>query len=217
MGSCAFLVLANENRSTVWHLVEISLEGKKKASLLSFLHSAAWNSPKMVTPPSTNLDQENEGHSSESRKQIERIQVSGNCGAAYSARLPHSQTSFFVWTPIKPWVFKPPSWGLSYCRLNIVPYWYSIIKWVIQGHRWRQGWRSSNKSRPGGRKALFLVFAMIAMPWACFVNLSNPLNLYLLMFPHLKKIELPPTVMMTKWYTHGKVLWDGKTIHLFYG
>lgn len=45
------------------------LKGKKKASLLPFVHSATWNSPQMGQAPSTILDQENEGHNSESGKQ----------------------------------------------------------------------------------------------------------------------------------------------------
>lgn len=143
-----------ENRGAVWHLPEISLKGKRRplfcpSSILLpgtplrwvRLHQPSWTKKMKVTIQRVG-------------NKVERIQVSGDFGSCLQPQGASLPDLFFC-ESIKAWVFKLLSWGLSYCQPNRAPRWYSIIKWAIQGHRWGQGWRSSNEAKPGAQKPSF--------------------------------------------------------------
>lgn len=144
-----------ENRSTMWHLPEISLKGKRRPLVFPSsvllprthprwhrLHQPSWTKKMKVIVQRV-------------RNKFERAQVSGDF-----VMLPTTPGSFpprllVFCESIKPWVFKPPSWGLTYSQPDVVPHWYNIIKWGLQGHRSGQGWRSSSEARPGAQKPSF--------------------------------------------------------------
>lgn len=161
-------------------------KGKKKASLLSFLHSATWNSPQMGQAPSTILDQENEGHNSESGKQIWK-----NPSLWRLRKLPTTPGCFpprplFLWkhkglgvqTTVLGSLLLSAKQSSSLIQHHKMSHTRSQMKAGMKVIKWGQAWSS---------ETLFLVFAMILTLLACFTNLSNLLNLYLLMFPPLKK------------------------------